>query len=101
MSRALRLFKLLLVAALYVQLSSALRQPARPFEPAGSPQLSRGQVSKLAIPAVLATLATPRIAAAKDCFKDCVKECLQVVPGNEGYCRTECEEFCKDPPPSA
>jgi hypothetical protein len=30
------------------------------------------------------------------CRSDCFKECNAVAPGNQGYCATQCDNFCDE-----
>ena len=49
--------------------------------------------SVLVAPLVFSTSAL----AAADCTKDCVRNCIRVAPGNEEYCRAECDDYCAQP----
>ena len=42
--------------------------------------------------------ADPRLSAT--CNADCFRECDIVAPGNQGYCKTQCDDYCSSPGPT-
>ena len=48
-------------------------------------------------PHALAATATPE---AVPCDKACFKECDAIAPGNEGYCKSQCDTYCADAGPN-
>jgi len=66
----------------------------------GQRQLSRRSWVSKAIAAPSLLIAVPAVANAimEDCLAECVKECQFLAPGsvNEPYCRSTCEDYCKN-----
>ena len=87
--------------AAFLGAAAALRAPL-PKADAGAACSS--PTRRLLVPAALAAVLLPSQAAraadaaAGDCLTDCNRECNLVAPGNQGYCATQCADYCKDNP---
>ena len=75
--------------------TSALRTPPicltrRSLLPAAAAAIFSGPLSTLP-----ARAADPQ---SGDCKADCFRECNAVAPGNDGYCKDQCDTYCADNP---
>ena len=83
--------------------TTALRSPA-PLRSVDAGATCSSPTRRLLLPAALAAALLPPHAAraaeavAGDCITDCNRECNNVAPGNQGYCATQCADYCKDNP---
>ena len=77
--------------------AAALRLPsARVGAIESSVRASRRQVLALGVAhlGTRATAARAEEAVTDDCSAPCFKECNAVAPGNQGYCASQCEDYC-------
>ena len=86
------LFVVLSAAALHIPASAGRRAAAL----SGAAALSSFSLGNLLLP--------PQPALAEEatvpCPVACFKECNSVAPGNEGYCRTQCDDYCASEGPT-
>lgn len=81
---------------------ASLRVPSLSLPPLPSPAATAAAVMvSCAVafgpaPHALAATSTPE---AVPCDKACFKECDAIAPGNEGYCKSQCDTYCADAGP--
>ena len=94
MSTLAQRFSLLVLAAAV----SALRIPHLP-QPAAAAAAAVVSCAVAFGPAPHAALAATATPEGVPCDKACFKECNAIAPGNEGYCKSQCDSYCADAGP--